>query len=51
MAHAYSVIEVMSMSKSSSPLKLGTETYGVLKVEEVFVKALEYYFRSHEKYK
>ena len=49
MTHAYSVIEVMSMSKSSSPLKLGKETYGVLRVEEVFLKALEYYFRNEKK--
>lgn len=49
MTRAYSVIEVMSMSKSSSPLKLGKETYGTLKLEEVFVKALEYYFRSYKK--
>ena len=49
MTHAYSVIEVMSMGKSSSPLKLGKETYGALKIEEVFIKALEYYFRQYKK--
>jgi hypothetical protein len=32
------------MSKSSSPLKLGKETYGTMKIEEVFLKALELYF-------
>ncbi len=37
------------MSKSSSPLKLGKETYGMLKVEEAFLKALELYFRKDRK--
>ena len=41
---AYSVNEVMQMDKPSSPLKLGKETYGSLKIEEVLKKALEVYF-------
>ncbi|GAB6621733.1 hypothetical protein bcgnr5391_54010 [Bacillus cereus] len=32
------------MTKKSSPLKLGNETYGTLKIEEVFLRALEVYF-------
>ncbi|WP_285858796.1 hypothetical protein [Neobacillus niacini] len=32
------------MSQSSSPLKLGKETYGTMKIEEAFLKALEHYF-------
>lgn len=32
------------MTKKSSPLKLGNETYGTLKIEEVFLQALELYF-------
>ncbi|CAM3931104.1 MULTISPECIES: hypothetical protein [Bacillus cereus group] len=32
------------MSKSSSELKLGKETYGTMKMEEAFLKAFELYF-------
>ncbi|BCC14002.1 hypothetical protein BC30048_4427 [Bacillus cereus] len=32
------------MTKKTSPLKLGNETYGTLKMEEVFLQALELYF-------
>lgn len=32
------------MSKKASPLKIGKETYGILKIEEVFLRALEVYF-------
>ncbi len=45
MNSAYSVIEVISMGKASS-LKLGKEKYGSLKIEKVFLKALESYFKK-----
>jgi hypothetical protein len=32
------------MGQSSSPLKLGKETFGTIKIEEAFLKALELYF-------
>ncbi|MFY0125796.1 hypothetical protein ACRS6Y_07250 [Bacillus cytotoxicus] len=32
------------MAKKASPLKLGNETYGTLKIEKVFLRALEVYF-------
>ncbi|CAI8748109.1 MULTISPECIES: hypothetical protein [Bacillus] len=32
------------MTRKASPLKLGNETYGTLKVEEAFLQALESYF-------
>lgn len=34
----------VKMGKRASPLKLGNETYGILKIEEAFLKALESYF-------
>jgi hypothetical protein len=34
------------MGKLSSPLKLGKEIYGIVKIEEAFSKALELYFRE-----
>lgn len=32
------------MTSKSSPLKLGNEIYGTIKVEEAFLKALKMYF-------
>lgn len=32
------------MGKKASPLKLGNEAYGNLKIEKAFLKALELYF-------
>ncbi|EEM86090.1 hypothetical protein BK749_14095 [Bacillus thuringiensis serovar vazensis] len=32
------------MKTKTSPLKIGTETYGTLKIEEVFLRVLEVYF-------
>lgn len=43
-AFAYSGDEVMLNGKKASPLKLGNETYGNLKIEKAFLKALELYF-------
>ncbi|MGG3888613.1 hypothetical protein [Metabacillus fastidiosus] len=39
----------MRKRKKRSPLYLGTETYGTMKIEEAFKKALEPYFT--DKYK
>jgi hypothetical protein len=44
---AYSGDEVMSHDqKKASPLKLGNESYGTIKVEEAFLRALEVYFKK-----
>ncbi|WP_283162076.1 hypothetical protein [Bacillus cereus] len=32
------------MNKKASPLKLGNEKYGLLKIEEAFLEALEVFF-------
>ncbi|MDK7446673.1 hypothetical protein [Bacillus paranthracis] len=32
------------MASKTSPLKLGNEIYGTMKIEKVFLKALEMYF-------
>ncbi|WP_274605780.1 hypothetical protein [Bacillus cereus group sp. N28] len=32
------------MTMKASPLKLGNEIYGTLKIEEVFLEALKMYF-------
>ncbi|BCC61106.1 MULTISPECIES: hypothetical protein [Bacillus] len=37
------------MSKSSSPLKVGKETYGMKKIEKAFINALEMYFGKNKK--
>ncbi|WP_279382009.1 hypothetical protein [Metabacillus bambusae] len=37
------------MSKKESPLKIGKETYGTMKIEEAFKKALEPYFTQNKK--
>lgn len=39
---------VMKMNKKKSPLRLGKETYGTLKIEEAFKKALEPYFAKQD---
>ncbi|BCB39510.1 hypothetical protein BCJMU51_4429 [Bacillus cereus] len=36
------------MTKKSSPLKLGNETYGKWNIEKTFLKALEIYFMKQQ---
>lgn len=35
------------MTTKTSPLKLGNEIYGTMKIEKAFLKALEMYFIKH----
>ncbi|MBD1379142.1 hypothetical protein [Metabacillus arenae] len=37
------------MKKKESPLRVGKETYGTMKIEEAFKKALEPYFKGELK--
>ncbi|MGY4556850.1 hypothetical protein ACVW18_003156 [Bacillus thuringiensis] len=41
---AYSGDEVMIDDKKASPLQLGNEIYGAIKIEEAFLEALKMYF-------
>lgn len=36
------------MKKKQNPLRLGKETYGTMKIEDAFKKALEPYFAKQE---